>query len=107
MTATASDNEIQITRLYDAPVNLVWDAWTDPAQVTQWWDRAASRSRLTARIYARADFGTTGCTAPMAQINPTSRVITKLSRKRVPCTIAERRLPIRSPSFVSRQRFVL
>ncbi len=30
-------NEIRITRLYDAPVAAVWDAWTDPRQVAQWW----------------------------------------------------------------------
>lgn len=29
--------EIRITRMYDAPVRVVWDAWTDPAQVAQWW----------------------------------------------------------------------
>lgn len=34
---TAPANEIAITRVYDAPVKLVWDAWTDPAQVAQWW----------------------------------------------------------------------
>lgn len=30
-------NEISITRIYDAPVQAVWDAWTDPEQVAQWW----------------------------------------------------------------------
>ena len=30
-------NEIHITRVYDAPVRAVWDAWTDPEQVAQWW----------------------------------------------------------------------
>lgn len=30
-------NEIHISRIYDAPVALVWDAWTDPEQVAQWW----------------------------------------------------------------------
>ena len=30
-------NEIRIIRLYDAPVALVWDAWTDLQQVAQWW----------------------------------------------------------------------
>lgn len=30
-------NEIKITRIYDAPVKLVWEAWTDPQQVAQWW----------------------------------------------------------------------
>ncbi len=37
MTAKNSSNEINITRMYDAPVQAVWDAWTDPAQVAQWW----------------------------------------------------------------------
>ncbi len=30
-------NEIYLTRVYDAPVSMVWDAWTDPEQVKQWW----------------------------------------------------------------------
>jgi len=37
MTANPKANEIKIIRIYDAPVQLVWDAWTDPAQVAQWW----------------------------------------------------------------------
>jgi uncharacterized protein YndB with AHSA1/START domain len=36
-SATDSAREIRLTRVYDAPVSLVWDAWTDPAQVGQWW----------------------------------------------------------------------
>jgi uncharacterized protein YndB with AHSA1/START domain len=34
---TAQSNEIRITRTFDAPVRAVWDAWTDPTQVAQWW----------------------------------------------------------------------
>ena len=30
-------NELTITRIYDAPVKAVWDAWTDPEQVAKWW----------------------------------------------------------------------
>ncbi|MBP6350553.1 MAG: SRPBCC domain-containing protein [Candidatus Obscuribacter sp.] len=30
-------NELKLTRVYDAPVQAVWDAWTDPAQVGEWW----------------------------------------------------------------------
>src|SRR5687767_5583144 len=33
----AKSNEIRITRIYDAPVKAVWDAWTDPKQVEKWW----------------------------------------------------------------------
>ncbi len=37
MTDTTKSNEIEIIRMYDAPVQLVWDAWTDPQQAAQWW----------------------------------------------------------------------
>ena len=37
MPAKSKSNEIQISRIYDAPVAVVWDAWTDPEQVAQWW----------------------------------------------------------------------
>lgn len=38
MAARRSDSkELRITRIYDASVSAVWDAWTDPAQVAQWW----------------------------------------------------------------------
>lgn len=30
-------NELKLSRIYDAPVKAVWDAWTDPDQVAQWW----------------------------------------------------------------------
>jgi uncharacterized protein YndB with AHSA1/START domain len=35
--ATTSDREIIITRVLDAPRELVFEAWTDPEQVVQWW----------------------------------------------------------------------
>ncbi len=37
MAVQNSSNEIRIIRVYDAPVKAVWDAWTDPKQVAQWW----------------------------------------------------------------------
>ncbi|MGE0174222.1 MAG: SRPBCC family protein [Oligoflexales bacterium] len=37
MSPKNRSNEIRITRIYDAPVKVVWDAWTDPEQVAQWW----------------------------------------------------------------------
>ena len=33
----ASDREIVITRVFDAPRELVWKAWTDPERVKKWW----------------------------------------------------------------------
>jgi uncharacterized protein YndB with AHSA1/START domain len=32
-----ADREIVITRVFDAPRELIWNAWTDPKQIVQWW----------------------------------------------------------------------
>jgi uncharacterized protein YndB with AHSA1/START domain len=39
MTATATANfpDIFSTRVFDAPPALVWQAWTDPDKIVQWW----------------------------------------------------------------------
>ena len=37
MRTKAKPNELQITRIYDAPVEAVWDAWTDPEKAAKWW----------------------------------------------------------------------
>jgi uncharacterized protein YndB with AHSA1/START domain len=37
MAKKQKENELYITRYYDAPVAAVWDAWTDPAQAAHWW----------------------------------------------------------------------
>lgn len=29
--------ELTLTRVFDAPRDLVWSAWTDPKQMAQWW----------------------------------------------------------------------
>ena len=35
-----SDREIVITRTFDAPRALVFDAWTKPEHIAHWWDPA-------------------------------------------------------------------
>jgi uncharacterized protein YndB with AHSA1/START domain len=37
MVNASKSNEIHLTRIFDAPVKVVWEAWSDPAQVAQWW----------------------------------------------------------------------
>jgi uncharacterized protein YndB with AHSA1/START domain len=32
-----ADNEVIITRLLDAPRELVWEAWTNPEHAAKWW----------------------------------------------------------------------
>lgn len=37
MAANSDSCDIRIERVYDAPVSAVWDAWTIPELVAQWW----------------------------------------------------------------------
>lgn len=37
MSATCKPYEYRLIRVYDAPVNEVWNAWTNLEQVAQWW----------------------------------------------------------------------
>ncbi len=34
------DPELLITKTFNAPIELVWKAWTDPGYVAQWWGPA-------------------------------------------------------------------
>ena len=40
-----TDEQILITREFDAPKNLVWEAWTNPELVKRWWH--ANRGEMT------------------------------------------------------------
>jgi uncharacterized protein YndB with AHSA1/START domain len=37
MTDPTNATDIRIVRIYDAPLSMVWDAWTDLRHVAQWW----------------------------------------------------------------------
>ena len=37
MTESITQHEITVTRVFDAPRKLVWDAWTHPRQLAAWW----------------------------------------------------------------------
>jgi uncharacterized protein YndB with AHSA1/START domain len=37
MTETATAQQIEFTRVYEAPRELVWKAWTQPEELVQWW----------------------------------------------------------------------
>jgi len=49
-TPSARTRDLVISRLFDAPIGLVWNAWSDPEQVMRWW-------------------GPNGFTAPVAEID--------------------------------------
>ncbi len=37
MKAKNNSNVLALTRVFDAPLKLVWEAWTDPKKVAKWW----------------------------------------------------------------------
>jgi uncharacterized protein YndB with AHSA1/START domain len=37
MTEATTAQEITVTRIFDAPRDAVWKAWTEPAQLAHWW----------------------------------------------------------------------
>jgi uncharacterized protein YndB with AHSA1/START domain len=48
---SATKHDLVLTRVFDAPVELVWKAWTGPEQVMRWWGPNGFSSPL-----ARIDF---------------------------------------------------
>ena len=42
----ADSVEIVIERVFDAPRELVWKAWTDPEHVAQWWGPHGMKTRV-------------------------------------------------------------
>lgn len=48
---SAKKKDIVVTRIFDAPVELVWKAWSDPEIVMRWWGPKGFTSPL-----ARIDF---------------------------------------------------
>jgi uncharacterized protein YndB with AHSA1/START domain len=74
MSLKNESNEITITRVYDAPVQAVWDAWTDPEQVAQWWGPRGFTITTHSKDLRPGGHGITPCTDPTA---PTIRNTTK------------------------------
>ncbi len=83
--ALPTDEQILITREFDAPRHLVWQAWTTPELVKRWWH--ANRGRVTVaeidlrvggkwRYLAVADDGTeVGFHGVYREIVPNERLI--------------------------------
>jgi uncharacterized protein YndB with AHSA1/START domain len=49
-----TDQDVLITRIFDAPREQVFKAWTDPDEVAAWYGRRTWRSRATAFASTRA-----------------------------------------------------
>jgi uncharacterized protein YndB with AHSA1/START domain len=50
MSDAVTTREIEITRMYDAPREQVWKAWTEPDRIARWWGKrgwSTPRSSVT------------------------------------------------------------
>jgi len=86
-TQTASDREIVITRLIDAPVARVWRAWSDTSEIVKWWgphgfsDETTSREFKEGGIWKHVMVGPDGArylnTAKYVELVPERKIVVK------------------------------
>ncbi len=62
-TENAEDREIVLNRSFNAPRELVWEAWSRPEHLANWWGRGDSRSLRSNSISSRGAYGNLRCTA--------------------------------------------
>lgn len=60
-----SDGKVVITRVFDAPREVVFDAWTDPDQLARWWgpvgfDTPRESVEVDLRVGGRVDLSMVG-----------------------------------------------
>jgi len=80
---TPSDREIRVERVFDAPVERVWQAFTDPAIVAQWWGRGnrvvIERMEVERgghwRFVEHAADGVHGFEGRYREVTPTERIV--------------------------------
>jgi uncharacterized protein YndB with AHSA1/START domain len=91
MTATAqratltkpTDREIRVERTFDASRDRVWEAYTDPALVAQWWGRGNNMviERMEVkrgghwRYAEHSDKGTHGFEGRYREVTPKDRIV--------------------------------
>lgn len=45
--SNTADREIRISRLLNAPIELVWEMWTDPEHIKNWWGPSGFTNTIT------------------------------------------------------------
>ncbi len=42
----AANRTLSLKRTFDAPINLVWEAWTQPEHIAQWWGPEGMKTKV-------------------------------------------------------------
>jgi uncharacterized protein YndB with AHSA1/START domain len=56
MTTAIEDRTLTITRIFEAPREAVWEAWTDPEHIVRWWgpkDYTSPAAKMDVRVGGR------------------------------------------------------
>ncbi len=126
-TAREASEDFVISRVFDAPRNLVWQAWIEPERLAQWWGPKGCTIRVVRSISAPAASSTTRCSGSLATTCGAGSSIARSGRRngsssstRSPTRMAKSRArhsktrfrsksPIRSPSAskTGKRRFTL
>jgi uncharacterized protein YndB with AHSA1/START domain len=80
---TPSDREVRIERVFDSPIERVWEAFTDPNLVAQWWGRGnklvIERMEVERgghwRFVEHADDGVNGFEGRYREVTPHERLV--------------------------------
>ena len=63
-----SDRELVVTRTFDAPTRIVFEAWTRPELFKQWWaPKSMGMFLRSCEMDVRTGAGTVWCSATMLQ----------------------------------------
>jgi uncharacterized protein YndB with AHSA1/START domain len=82
-TQHVTTKDLVVTRIFDAPVELVWSAWTDPEHVMRWWGPNGFTSPV-ARIDFREGRTSLVCMRPPKEFGGQDTYNTWFYRKIVP-----------------------
>jgi uncharacterized protein YndB with AHSA1/START domain len=93
---TPTDREIRIERIFDAPRDRVWQAFTDPDLVAQWWGRGnevvIERYELERgghwRFVEHADGETHGFEGRFREVTPPERIVQTFEWDGMPAYVA-------------------
>jgi uncharacterized protein YndB with AHSA1/START domain len=46
-----SSRTVSLNRIFNAPIALVWEAWTHPEHIAQWWSPAGTETKIIAHDF--------------------------------------------------------
>ncbi|MGI9553113.1 MAG: SRPBCC domain-containing protein [Aurantibacter sp.] len=44
--SNATNRTVTLKRTFDSPIELVWEAWTDPGHIAQWWSPKGTETKV-------------------------------------------------------------